>query len=229
MYYAWHSCRRQFSPKINRKSWSLNERPSAQNLWIPMPKCWNILTDSFWVVHQNLPKFQKLNFDENISEKLITYELWVQQHQFLEIFNKMSKRAKIHPPRPTFVRSFVRSVSFFLCHECRQRQYCLKFERSLSSVRLVHRGQTFHSSWLTPRIAFTVDVFRRLALLRPRTTDGPSEAGSLYLYTSELGTTPPPELYTSRLLYNRLRQNRLRYNISYRNIVHHWKQEFCTT
>ena len=92
MYYAWHSCRRQFSPKINRKSWSLNERPSAQNLWIPMPKCWNILTDSFWVVHQNLPKFQKLNFDENISEKLITYELWVQQHQFLEIFNKMSKR-----------------------------------------------------------------------------------------------------------------------------------------
>ena len=57
-----------------------------------MPKCWNILTDSFWVVHQNLPKFQKLNFDENISEKLITYELWVQQHQFLEIFNKMSKR-----------------------------------------------------------------------------------------------------------------------------------------
>ena len=58
-----------------------------------MPKCWNILTDSFWVVHQNLPKFQKLNFDENISEKLITYELWVQQHQFLEIFNKMSKRA----------------------------------------------------------------------------------------------------------------------------------------
>ena len=57
-----------------------------------MPKCWNILTDSFWVVHQNLPKFQKLNFDENISEKLITYELWVQQHQFLEISNKMSKR-----------------------------------------------------------------------------------------------------------------------------------------
>ena len=60
-----------------------------------MPKCWNILTDSFWVVHQNLPKFQKLNFDENISEKLITYELWVQQHQFLEIFNKMSKREMI--------------------------------------------------------------------------------------------------------------------------------------
>ena len=45
--------------------------------------------------------------------------------------------------------------------------------------------------------------------------------GLLYLYASELGTTPPPELYTSRLLYNRLRQNRLRYNISYRNIVHH--------
>ena len=54
-------------------------------------------------------------------------------------------------------------------------------------------------------------------------------AGSLYLYTSELGTTAPPELYTSRLLYDRLRQNKLRYNISYRNIVHHWKQEFCTT
>ena len=94
MCHAWHSCRRQFSPKFNRKSWSLNERPSAQKLWIPMPKCWNILTDSFWVVHQNLPKFQKLNFDENISEKLITYELWVQQHQFLEIFNKMSKRVR---------------------------------------------------------------------------------------------------------------------------------------
>ena len=43
-------------------------------------------------------------------------------------------------------RSFVRSVSFFLCPEYRQRQYCLKFGRLPSSVRLVHRGQTFHSS-----------------------------------------------------------------------------------
>ena len=51
---------------------------------------------------------------------------------------------EIHPPRPTF--AFVRSVSFFLCPEYRQRQYCFKFGRLLSAVRLVHRGQTFHSS-----------------------------------------------------------------------------------
>ena len=61
--------------------------------------------------------------------------------------------------------------------------------------------------------------------------------GSLYLYTTELGTTPPPELCTSRLLYDRFRQNRLRYYMINRTKVHHWfcgkmvlhgKQEFCT-
>ena len=62
--------------------------------------------------------------------------------------------------------------------------------------------------------------------------------GSLYLYTTELGTTPPPELGTSRLLYIRCRQNRLRYYMTNRTKVHHWlcrkmvlhgKQEYCTS
>ena len=62
--------------------------------------------------------------------------------------------------------------------------------------------------------------------------------GSLYLYTTELGTTPPPELCTSRLLYDRFRQNRLRYYMINRTKVHHWlwwkmvllgKQEYCTS
>ena len=62
--------------------------------------------------------------------------------------------------------------------------------------------------------------------------------GSLYLYTTELGTTPPPELSTSRLLYIRFRQNRLRYYMTNRTKVHHWlcrkmvlhgKQEYCTS
>ena len=64
------------------------------------------------------------------------------------------------------------------------------------------------------------------------------QEGSLYLYTTELGTTPPPELSTSRLLYIRFRQNRLRYYIINRTKVHHWlcrkmvlhgKQEYCTS
>ena len=45
--------------------------------------------------------------------------------------------------------------------------------------------------------------------------------GSLYLYTTELGTTPPPELSTSRLLYIRFRQNRLKYYMIKRTKVHH--------
>ena len=62
--------------------------------------------------------------------------------------------------------------------------------------------------------------------------------GSLYLYTTELGTTPPPELSTSRLLYIRFRQNRLKYYMIKRTKVHHWlcrkmvlhgKQEYCTS
>ena len=36
------------------------------------------------------------------------------------------------------------------------------------------------------------------------------------LYTSELGTSPPPELGTTRLAYIRIRQNRHRYNMEYR-------------
>ena len=63
-------------------------------------------------------------------------------------------------------------------------------------------------------------------------------SGSLYLYTTELGTTPPPELSISRLLYIRFRQNRLRYYMIKRTKVHHWlcrkmvlhgKQEYCTS
>ena len=64
------------------------------------------------------------------------------------------------------------------------------------------------------------------------------QEGSLYLYTTELGTTPPPELSTSRLLYIRFRQNRLKYYMIKRTKVHHWlcrkmvlhgKQEYCTS
>ena len=66
----------------------------------------------------------------------------------------------------------------------------------------------------------------------------PAYEGLLYLYTTELGTTPPPELSTSRLLYIRFRQNRLKYYMIKRTKVHHWlcrkmvlhgKQEYCTS
>ena len=36
------------------------------------------------------------------------------------------------------------------------------------------------------------------------------------LYTSELGTSPPPDLGTTKLAYIRIRQNRHRYNMEYR-------------
>ena len=62
------------------------------------------MADSFWILHQIFSKFQKLNIDENISKMLKTSELWVYLHQFLKIFNKMSKREtrsmtknQIHP------------------------------------------------------------------------------------------------------------------------------------
>ena len=70
------------------------------------------------------------------------------------------------------------------------------------------------------------------------TDGGTAMDGSLYLYTSELGTTAPPELYTSRLSYNRFRQNRRRYYMINRTKVHqrlcgkmvlHGKQEYCTS
>ena len=41
-------------------------------------------------------------------------------------------------------------------------------------------------------------------------------AGVADLYTSELGTSTPPELGTTRLAYIRIRQNRHRYNMEYR-------------
>ena len=59
-------------------------------------------------------------------------------------------------------------------------------------------------------------------------------AGSLYLYTSDLGTTPQPDLGTYTFTYIGFRQNRLRYYMIngtkvhqwfYKRMVQQWKQD----